>query len=78
MYSGQTIKALRLIKGFSQQGIAKELGISQPAYSKLEKRKTVNRESSKKILEIINCSADEIRSVQQFISDPIVSVHRIS
>lgn len=67
MYSGQTIKVLRLMKGYSQQGIARELGISQPAYSKLEKRKTVNKESSKKILAIINCSADEVRSVQEFL-----------
>ncbi|HEY4108057.1 helix-turn-helix transcriptional regulator [Puia sp.] len=78
MYSGQTIKVLRLLKGYSQQGIAKELGISQPAYSKLEKRKMVNKESSRKILAIINCSPDEIRSVQQFIADPIVSDHRTS
>lgn len=67
MYSGQTIKTLRLMKGYSQQGIAKELGISQPAYSKLEKRKTVNKESSKKILAIINCSVDDVRSVQDFL-----------
>ncbi|HVU98011.1 MAG TPA: helix-turn-helix transcriptional regulator [Puia sp.] len=67
MYSGQTIKVLRLMKGYSQQGIARELGISQPAYSKLEKRKTVNKESSKKILAIIKCSADDVRSVQEFL-----------
>ena len=67
MYSGQTIKTLRLMKGYSQQGIAKQLGISQPAYSKLEKRKTVNKESSKKILAIIKCSADDVRSVQDFL-----------
>jgi transcriptional regulator with XRE-family HTH domain len=70
MYSGQTIKVLRLMKGFSQQGIANALGISQPAYSKLEKRKAVNKESSRKILAILRCSADEIRSIQQFVADP--------
>lgn len=38
MTSGETLRFLRLLKGVKQETIAKKLGISQPAYSKLENK----------------------------------------
>ncbi len=37
MLSGETLRMLRNIRGLKQETLAKKLGISQPAYSKLEK-----------------------------------------
>jgi len=75
MYSGETIKLLRLLKGFSQQGIARKLGISQAAYSKLEKRKVVAHERSDEILAIFQCSEEDIKSLERlktyYIDAPI-------
>jgi transcriptional regulator with XRE-family HTH domain len=65
MCTGETLKHLRLLKDLSQKGTAKKLGISQPAYSKLEKRKKVNPEQLKKIMDILKCSSDEINVVKK-------------
>jgi transcriptional regulator with XRE-family HTH domain len=65
MYTGETLKHLRLLKDLSQKGIAKKLGISQPAYSKLEKRKKVSPERLEKIMDILKCSSEEINVVKR-------------
>ncbi len=63
MCSGETLKHLRLLKDFSQKGIAKKLGISQPAYSKIEKRKKVNDAQLEKILAIMQCDKNDIEHI---------------
>ncbi|HLK31387.1 MAG TPA: helix-turn-helix transcriptional regulator [Puia sp.] len=65
MHSGETIKLLRTLKGFSQRGVAIKLGISQPAYCKLEKRKNVNDAQLKKILTIIACTKDDLEALNR-------------
>jgi transcriptional regulator with XRE-family HTH domain len=48
------LRELRLKKGFSQENIAFELGISQKAYSKIENGKVcINNEKLVKIAEIL-------------------------
>lgn len=65
MHVGKAIKHLRLLKGFSQKGIARKLRISQPAYSKIEKRVNINKEQVIQILKIMECSTDELKNVGQ-------------
>jgi transcriptional regulator with XRE-family HTH domain len=38
MELGKRIRSIRVNKGFSQESLAEKLGISQAAYSKMEKR----------------------------------------
>ena len=68
MVSGETLKKLRIIKGASQQQIAAKLGISQPAYSKLEKRKFVNGKSLGRILKALLCTNEDIERIKTFTS----------
>lgn len=42
MLNGETLKLVRSWKGFAQKEAASLLGISQPAYSKWEKKKSIN------------------------------------
>ncbi len=61
----RNFKAFAAFERLEPKGIAKKLGISQPAYSKLEKRKKVNPEQLKKIMDILKCSSDEINVVKK-------------
>ncbi|MBS1946827.1 MAG: helix-turn-helix transcriptional regulator [Bacteroidetes bacterium] len=78
MYSGETIKLMRLMKGLSQNGVAKKLGISQPAYCKLEKRRKVNRAHLEKILSIIKCSKEELEEIKKFTIPPPPPPRKVS
>jgi len=66
MFAGRTIRHLRLLKDFSQKGIARKLGISQAAYSKLEKRKKVEGLVLERILKIMRCSVSDLEHVERF------------
>jgi transcriptional regulator with XRE-family HTH domain len=68
LYSGDTLKHLRLLKDLSQKGIANKLGISQAAYSKIEKRKNINDWQLNRILAIMHCDLNDIDLVQKFIT----------
>lgn len=67
MCDGITLKKLRLLKNVSQQEMARRPGISQQAYSKLEKQKTVNRERLRKILSVLKSSHRELEAIKKFI-----------
>jgi len=66
MYTGEDIRVLRMIKGFSQQGVARQLGISQPAYCKLEKRENLSGEILRKVLAAMGCTESEISKCNEF------------
>lgn len=68
MCSGETLRRLRLLKNYSQKGIAIKLGISQPAYSKMEKRKKVNDGQVEKVLRIMHCDQKDLDTIQKFCS----------
>lgn len=57
---GETLRLLRAIKGIKQETIAKKLGISQPAYSKIEKRDCINGWRGEQLLTALNCTRDEL------------------
>lgn len=68
MVSGETLRKLRVLRGSSQQQMAAKLGISQPAYSKLEKRKFVNGKSLDRILKALLCTKEDIERIKTFTS----------
>lgn len=66
MATGETIRLLRNWKKCKQKTIADKLGISQAAYSKLEKRKEIRQEKFDKILKAINCSKSELDKFENY------------
>jgi transcriptional regulator with XRE-family HTH domain len=60
---GETLRVLRQIKGIKQQVIAKELGISQPAYSQIERRDYIDCKKFEKILSVLGYSTKELRKL---------------
>jgi len=48
MISEKTIKLVRTLKGFSQAGVAHEMGISQSTFSNMENRKTPLKKGTSK------------------------------
>ena len=68
MISGETLRLLRSLKKLKQKTIANKLGISQAAYSKMEKCKLITGERLEKLLKAINCTLVEIETIQMLIS----------
>ena len=65
MCSGEKLRLLRLLKGYKQQFVADKLGISQQAYSKLEKKEKINESLLKEIFQHLHCSHEEIDMVER-------------
>jgi len=67
MITGETLKVLRNIKGIKQETMAKSLGITQPAYCKLELSNHINEDKLQKILVILNCTENEVEKIIKFL-----------
>jgi len=67
MFTGETLRQLRGLKGLKQKTVADKLHISQPAYSKLEKRKKVNGHTLESIKKIFSCSGADIEAFQKLL-----------
>ena len=65
MNSGETLRLLRTIKGFKQATIAKKMGISQPAYCKLEQRVYIKEEKLLKLLNFLDSDKHEMEKVKR-------------
>lgn len=65
MYSGEILRRLRLIKGIKQKVVAQMLGISQQAYSKVEKQLKVDSERFKTIVLALGSSPKEIEVARE-------------
>jgi len=66
MFTGEILRKLRTVKGIKQSALAKKLGISQQAYSKLEQSKQLTRERTEHILQLMQCSIDDIDKLKAF------------
>jgi transcriptional regulator with XRE-family HTH domain len=66
MISGQCLRLLRLMKGIKQETIAKRLGISQPAYSKLENSNKLREERVQKVLNALSSTWEDLKKVSSF------------
>ena len=70
MKIGNKIRQIRTLKGFSQDNMATELGISQKAYSLIENNESnINEEKLNKISKILKVTVDDIKN---FNSDKII------
>ena len=63
MISGETLRLLRILKGIKQETIAKKLGISQPAYCKMERCQKVNPVKYRQVIEALDCTKEELQEV---------------
>ncbi len=63
MYTGEILKKIRLLKGLNQKGIAKKLGITQQAYSKLENNGHFDEKKFMQLIKAIGCSDKELEIV---------------
>lgn len=61
--SGENIRNLRLLKGFKQSSVAKKLGITQQAYSKLEAGAAVSESKAMEILAVFESNEKELEMV---------------
>lgn len=62
------IRSFRLFKGYSQEYVAKQLGIDQAKYSKMESGNTVIKSDMlKRIAEILEVSSEDLSSVDPLI-----------
>jgi transcriptional regulator with XRE-family HTH domain len=62
---GTKIRLIRLSRGLNQEGVAKELGIKQNAYSKIETNQS--KISDEKLATIFGVSAEDIKSPEPII-----------
>jgi transcriptional regulator with XRE-family HTH domain len=67
MFTGETLRLLRNAKGMKQKTVADKLRISQPAYSKLEKRANINGHTLDRLKTIFKCSDSEIEVIQKLL-----------
>ncbi|MFT3825912.1 MAG: helix-turn-helix transcriptional regulator [Chitinophagaceae bacterium] len=68
MITGEKLRLLRLLKGFKQKNVADKLGITQQAYSKLEKRSVINGITLEKIITSMNCTREDVEAVNKLAS----------
>ena len=66
MYTGEVLKKIRLLKGLNQNGIAKKLGITQQAYSKIENNGGLDEKKFSQIIKAIGCSDKELEIVRTY------------
>ncbi|MBI2729874.1 MAG: helix-turn-helix transcriptional regulator [Sphingobacteriales bacterium] len=70
MINGNALSKLRQLKGIKQQQLAKKIGISQQALSKLEQREKINKEKFEAILAALKISAVEWEQIQKLLPPP--------
>lgn len=67
LITGEHIRMLRLIKGLKQETVAKKLGISQPAYCKLEKSEVIDMVKLEQLMTALQCCQKDILHVNEMI-----------
>lgn len=61
MHTGHLIRLLRLVRGMNQKGMAAKMGISQQAFSKLEKQASIQSCTLHKMLQALSITADDFQ-----------------
>ena len=65
MITGKTLRLLRTLRGIKQASLARKLGISQQAYSKIEKCDRLSAEKIQVILVAMGCSMQDLELLVQ-------------
>lgn len=68
--SGETLRKLRAINGVKQETLAKKLGISQPAYCKLEKTDCINNGKLLQVIDALGYTEEEFEKIVDHLSSP--------
>lgn len=71
MITGEQLRLVRQVKGNQpQKDVCKKLHITQAAYCKWEKRKSVNKINFERFLEAVPCSKEEFEKIIKFLLSP--------
>lgn len=70
MFSGEALRILRTLKGLAQKQAARLLGISQPAYSKWEKKKMIEPFIQEKIKKAFKCTESDFEKIKNLPLPP--------
>jgi len=62
---GELLRLLRQCRGFKQQIVAKKLGVSQQALSKIENASLVPPNKVAAILQILSCTENDLENIKR-------------
>jgi transcriptional regulator with XRE-family HTH domain len=65
MNHGETLRKLRINKGYTQDYVAKKLGINQTSYSKWEHQEYLKEEKLLKVLVILEITMKEVNNFEE-------------
>lgn len=65
MFTGETLKMLRILKNIPQKTVAKKMGVSQPAVSKIEHAETNSGTTRNKYLRAINWCKEDVERLKE-------------
>ena len=68
MNNGIIIKLLRTAKGIKQKAVCLQLGVSQQAYSLIEKKEYIERDILQKILAAMQSDLQEFEEVKKVLT----------
>lgn len=71
MLTGNTITRLRQIKGLKQKHLAKKIGVTQQALSKMEKKENIEKEKFEEVLTALRISTEEWKQIEKLLPPPI-------
>lgn len=66
MATGQLIKKLRLMKGLKQESVAKKMGVTQQALSKIENANELPQQTIERTLIAMDSNFEELRKLKAF------------
>jgi len=69
--SGELLQKLRTLKGLKQDIVARKLGISQPRYCEIEKKKNIQGELLKTLMGALNYTNEEVEKIKQMLPPPL-------
>lgn len=64
-HHGRSMRRMREVMGVTQETIALELGITQPAVWKLEQKEVIDDETLKKVADILKVPVDAIKNYRE-------------
>ena len=63
MNTGEKIRLLRVCKGMKQSTVASKLGITQQAYSKIEKSDKISDKKLQEICTVMGCRIESLNEI---------------
>lgn len=64
-HHGRSMRRMREVMGVTQETVALELGITQPAVWKLEQKEVIDDETLKKVADILKVPVEAIKNFQE-------------